>query len=389
MTNGRTKIGIIGCGDVLDMYMSSSVAFPTIEVAALVDNDPVNLKTRSDQFGIPGMNLDTLLGRDDVEFLVNLTPPTAHAEISERAFAAGKHVYSEKPLGITLEEAKRIVDSARKHGCKLAGAPDTLLGAAHRKCRQLLGDGAIGEIVSASAVFMTHGMEHWHPAPKNYFQPGGGPVFDIGPYYIAALVCMLGPLRSVSAISSTGFAERTVTAHGRNHGQVIQVGTPTTYHALLQFSSGVTASLSMSWDVWHHGRGAPIEIYGTEGTLVVPDPNMFGGTAIVRDRNGHETPFDSSQSLLGAPHWKVKDKYKLDREIVLTNYRMAGAADLVDAVRTDREPFTSPTLVLHVLDAMESILVSAREQHPVTLSTADVSLPRMPSEEDIARIVGN
>ncbi|RFU49056.1 Gfo/Idh/MocA family protein [Paraburkholderia sp. DHOC27] len=389
MTNPRTKIGIIGCGDVLDMYMSSSHAFPTIEVAALVDTDPVNLKARSEQFGIPGMSLDTLLGRDDIEFLINLTPPAAHAAISERAFAAGKHVYSEKPLGVTLEEAKRIVASAQRYGRKLAGAPDTLLGAAHRKCRQLLAEGAIGEIVSASAVFMTHGMEHWHPSPNNYFQPGGGPVFDIGPYYIAALVCMLGPIQSVSAISSTGFAQRTVSAQGRNHGQVIQVGTPTTYHALLDFRSGAKASLSMSWDVWHHGRGAPIEVYGTLGTLVVPDPNMFGGTPILRDRHGQETPFDTSQLLLGAPHWKVKDKYRLDKEVTLTNYRMAGAADLVDAVRMDREPFTSPTLVLHVLDAMESILVSARQQQPLMLSTADVALPRMPSEDDIARIVGN
>jgi predicted dehydrogenase len=388
MASARTKIGIIGCGDVLDMYMSSVLAFPALEIAALVDNDPINLNARSDQFGIPGMTLDALLARDDIEFLINLTPPAAHAEISERAFAAGKHVYSEKPLGVTLEEARRIVDSARKHGRKLAGAPDTLLGAAHRRCRQLIGEGAIGKVVSASAVFMTHGMEHWHPSPNNYFQPGGGPIFDIGPYYIAALVCMLGPLRSVSAISSTGFAERTVTAQGRNHGQAIQVGTPTTYHALLEFRSGVTASLSMSWDVWHHGRGGPIEIYGTEGTLAVPDPNMFGGTPVVRDRNGGETRFDSSQSLLGAPHWKVKDKYKLDKEILLTNYRIAGAADLVDAVRTEREPFTSPTLVLHVLDAMESILVSAQQRRVVTLSTADVTLPPLPSEEDIARIVG-
>lgn len=383
----RTKIGFVGCGDVLDMYMSSAKAFPGLHVAAVTDKNPISLKARSEQFSIPAMSFEDLLARADIEFLVNLTPPRAHFETTTAMLAAGKHVYSEKPLGVTLGEAQTLIETAKRYGRTLGSAPDTLLGAGHRLAQTLLRDGAIGQIVSASAVFMTHGMEHWHPAPHNYFQPGGGPVFDIGPYYVGALVRMLGNVAKVSAVSHIGFRERVVAAEGPNHGQVIAVGTPTTYHALLVFSSGVKASLTMSWDVWHHGRGPEIEVYGTEGTLVVPDPNMFGGVNIQRHPDGHETAFDSGEMPLGAPHWRVKEKYRLSEAKLLSNYRMAGAADLVDAVKTGREPFASPSLALHVIDVIESIIRSAEEQRFVELSTATLPLPPGPTEADIARIV--
>ena len=271
----KLGVGVVGCGNISAAYFRLSRLFKGMEIKACADIDPAAAQGRAKEFGIRAESVANLMAAKDIDIVVNLTIPAAHYEVSKAALEAGKHVYSEKPFVLSVREGLELKKRAEKRGLRIGSAPDTFLGGAHQLARHLVDTGAVGRITSGTAFVMSRGMEHWHPNPDFFFQPGAGPVLDIGPYYITDLIQLIGPVKRVAAFATIPMPERIITSKPR-YGQKIKVNTPTTIHAIMEFVNGAVVSLNTSWDVWKHGH-APIELYGDQGSLFVPDPNFFGG----------------------------------------------------------------------------------------------------------------
>lgn len=353
-------IGIIGCGNISAAYLRLAPAFKGLEVRAVADMNMAAAEARAAEFGVKAQSVDDLLANKDVDVVINLTIPDAHFAVTRRILQAGKHAYSEKPLVLTLEEGEELRALASGRGLAVGCAPDTFLGGAHQQARALIDEGKVGTITAGCAAVLNHGMEHWHPSPDFFFLPGAGPMLDLGPYYVANLINFLGPVRRVGALTSSATAERTI-ANGPRNGEKVPVKTPTNIHALLEFHSGATINLSTSWDVWHHKRNH-FELYGTEGTLYVPDPNFFGGTVEIGGRDGSLTtvaPWDH-------PFGKVNQHHN-GRD--LANYRTAGLADMVAALVAGRDARCSLDRALHGVDVMAACLKSGETGQFVTLTT--------------------
>jgi predicted dehydrogenase len=378
------RIGIIGCGNISDAYIRLAKLFRKVEVVACADIVKAAATAKAAAYSLKAMTVDELLKESEIDAVINLTVPAVHAEVSHAILSAGKHAYSEKPLALTYAAAKTLVAEADRRGLKLGGAPDTFLGGGAQTARKLLDKGTIGEVVAGTAHVMSHGMEHWHPNPGFFFKPGAGPVFDVGPYYITTLVALLGPVRSVTAMAKKGFPERLVTAEGPMKGKAVKVTTPTTINAILDFASGAQVTLGASWDVWKHGHANPIELYGARGSMLVPDPNFFGGTIAFSEKGGDYTEVDTSKAPFAAPNWPWAGPF------TRANYRMLGVADMLDAVAAGREPRCSGRLAAHVVDVMESILASARERRFVRVrSTVERPAPLTASDaRRLARAAG-
>jgi len=298
--------------------------------------------------GVRAMPVTALMANPEIDLILNLTIPAAHFDISMQALAAGKHVFTEKPLAVTAEAGRDLVAKAAAHGLAIGSAPDTFLGAAGRQARRLMDAGAIGTPVTGTAFMLGRGMEHWHPDPAFYYQPGAGPVMDMGPYYLTMLVHLLGPVHRVQALATSGQAERTITAEGPKQGTRFAVGTPTTVLSLLQFKGRAAVVFGASWDVFRHSN-APIELHGTEGSLRLPDPDTFGGVISLSRRGGDWADLDTTKQVFGAVNWPIAAP---DR----ANYRMLGLADLARGVREGRAARASGALALHVLEVMEAVL---------------------------------
>jgi predicted dehydrogenase len=373
----KLGIGVVGCGNISMTYMRNAALFGGVELRACADLSADLAAARAAEYGIRPLSLDGLLAAEDVDLVLNLTVPNAHFDVSMAALAAGKHVFSEKPLAATAAQGRAIVAEAQRRGLALGSAPDTFLGAAGRQARRMVDAGDIGHVVAGTAFMMGRGMEHWHPNPSFYYQPGGGPVLDMAPYYLTMLVNLLGPVTRVTAVGRTGAAERLITAEGPLRGTRFPVGTPTTVMALLEFGAGAVVTLGMSWDVFRHSI-PPIELHGTRGSLRLPDPDTFGGTLAI-SREGaawEEVPTDGL--LHGGHNWPYAAP---DR----ANYRMLGVADLVAALDGTRAPRASGALALHVLDVMEAIL-DAAETGQAHAIAGSVGQPEPLSEDEAARL---
>ena len=367
----QAAIGIIGCGVISDTYFRLAPLFKGVRIVACADIMPGIAKAKAETYGVRAMSVDGLLKDESINAVINLTVPNAHFDVSHAVLTAGKHAYSEKPLALSYKQASKLVREADKRGLKIGAAPDTFLGGGGQTARKLLDKGAIGKVVGGSAYVMSRGMEHWHPNPTFFFKPGGGPMLDIGPYYLTTLVSLLGPVKSVTAMATKGYAERLVTAEGPMLGKRIKVTTPTTFNAVLDFRSGAQVSVAASWDVWKHGHVNPIELYGTGGTMIVPDPNFFGGKIACSKADGDYEEIDTSSVPFGAENWEGRPGTPKR-----SNYRMLGVADLIDAADRDREPRCSGRLAAHVVDIMESILLSAADRRFVTVrSTVERPAP--------------
>ena len=350
-------IGIVGAGVISEVYLKNlSTLFDHTRVVGVADVLPERAKARADQFGVEALTVEELLAHPEIELVVNLTIPAAHADIAFRALEAGKSIYNEKPIAIEREDGKRILAMAKEKGLKAGSAPDTFLGGGLQTVRRLLDEGVIGEPVAVNAALLGHGMEAWHPDPFFFFQPGAGPLFDVGVYYVTALTSLLGPFASVSALARASFPERTI-ANGPKLGEKIPVTTPTHIVSSIAFESGVLGSLTASFDVWETDF-AKLTIYGSKGTLQLPDPNTFGGPI---------------RLLVGG-----EDEWQ---EIPITlpnteNSRGLGAADLAMSIRTGQPSRVDGELGYHVLDVMHAILESAeRGSHVMIESTVDRPAP--------------
>ncbi|MGC8666726.1 MAG: Gfo/Idh/MocA family protein [Chthonomonadales bacterium] len=357
------KVGVIGCGNISDVYLRNCRSSPLLEVVACSDLLPERAAAKAAAHDIPkSCPVSDLLADPQIELVLNLTIPRAHAEVSLAALRAGKHVYSEKPLAATRALGRDILQEAARRGLRVGCAPDTFLGGGLQTCRQLLDGGAIGEPVGATAFMLCHGHEAWHPDPEFYYKPGGGPLMDMGPYYLTALVSLLGPVARVTGIAGTTFPQRVITSEARR-GQVIQVETPTHIAGVLQFAAGPIATLVTSFDVWVSTTPG-IEIYGTEGTLVLTDPNGFGGEAKVWRRN------TGQWSQVPATHGFTY------------NARGIGVLDMAAGIRAGRPHRASGDLAYHVLDVMEGILdASFTGSHYSVPSRCDRPAPLAPDLE--------
>lgn len=346
----KTSLGIIGCGTISSRYLQAPRLFDNLQVVACADIDMERARSQAEKFGVPkACTVEELLADPEVEIVVNLTVPAAHAEVMLKAIAAGKTVYGEKPLAIRREDGQAILQAARERQVRVGSAPDTFLGGGFQTCIKLINDGEIGTPVAATAFVLNHGMEHWHPDPYFFYQPGAGPMFDVGPYYLTALIAMIGPVRRVTASVQKTFPERIVTSEAK-YGSVIPVNTPTHIAGILEFAGGAVGTILTSFDVWHH-RLPYIEVYGTEGTLSTPDPNRFDGPVYIRrakEEAWHEVPLTHGYT---------------------SNSRGIGIADMAYAMRSGRLHRANGEMAYHVLDIIESFMQSAAEGRHVTLSS--------------------
>ena len=358
MTNGRRLgIGIIGCGNISSAYLKAMQGFeqlsgfPVLDIKALADMRIEVAEARGAQFGIKATTVDALLADPDIDLVVNLTIPRAHVEVGLRALSAGKHVYSEKPFGITFAEGKTLLDAAERAGLRIGSAPDTFLGGSHQQSRQVVDSGTLGQIVGGTAYFMCPGHEAWHPDPAFYYDIGGGPVLDMGPYYITALVNLLGQVRKVTAMSSQLRSERTIHSEPRR-GQTMAVKVDTHVAGSLQFENGAIVQVGLSFDVAGH-QHLPLELYGTEASLLVPDPNFLGCQVILKRRGANES---WAEILVEQPYADG-------------NYRSLGVADMAFGIIDNRPHRTNGKLALHVLEVMEALATSSRDERTVRIET--------------------
>jgi predicted dehydrogenase len=344
------KVGIIGCGNISSIYLKNAARLEAIEVVACADLIAERAQGRADEFGVPcALSVVELLADPEIEIVINLTTPNAHAEVGLAALRAGKSVYNEKPLAISRTEGAEMLRLAEENGLRVGGAPDTFLGAGIQTCRKLIDDGWIGEPVAATAFMMGHGHESWHPDPEFYYKLGGGPMFDMGPYYVTALVNLVGPIRNVTGMTRITFPERTITSKPK-YGEIIHVDVPTHVAGLLEFANGAIGTIVTSFDVWG-GQLPRIEIYGEQGTLSVPDPNTFGGPVRLRQAGSREW------AEIPLSHGYAE------------NSRGLGVADMAAALRSGRAHRANGKVTYHVLDVMHAIHDASRERHHVTLES--------------------
>lgn len=345
----KTNLGLIGCGNISGIYLKNCLAFDNLNVVACADADAARAKARGQEYGVAVRSVEAVLADPTIQIIINLTPPLAHADISLAALNAGKHVYTEKPLATARADGLKILEMAQARGLRVGGAPDTFLGGGLQTCRRLIDEGAIGEPVAAVAFMLSHGPETWHPNPDFFYQPGAGPMFDMGPYYLTTLIHLLGPIQRVTGSARISFPERLITSQPL-HGTHIKVNTPTHVAGVLDFANGPVATLITSFDVW--AANVPrIEIYGSKGSLSVPDPNTFGGPVRLRTSDSKE--------------WV---------DVPLThgfteNSRGLGVADMAAAIQHNRPHRASGALAIHVLDVMQLFEEASRAGQHLTPTT--------------------
>jgi predicted dehydrogenase len=354
-------VGIIGSGNISATYLRLAPLFKGIEFRAVADINNTAATIRASEFGVEARSIDALLSSVDIDLVVNLTIPDAHFDVSRQILSAGKHLYSEKPLTLSLKDGLELQKLAAGKKLKAGCAPDTFLGGAHQLARKLVDDGQVGTLTAGTAHVMSHGMEHWHPNPDFFFRPGGGPILDLGPYYIANLVNLIGPVRRVAALTSMASSTRIISSAPRA-GERISVTTPTTIQALLEFDSGASITLSASWDVWAHNH-PNMELYGTDGSLFLPDPNFFGGEVRLAKPGRRARVIKPWAHPLGIPNEKHPQG-------MVANYRAAGLADMAAAILEDRDIRCSLDRALHGVDVMVSILRSGEERKFIDIKTS-------------------
>ncbi|MFO7534489.1 MAG: Gfo/Idh/MocA family oxidoreductase [Kiritimatiellia bacterium] len=355
----KTKVGIIGCGNISSIYCKTLKKMANTDLAVVADLLPERAEGRAKEFEIArACTVEQLLADPEIKIVVNLTIPKAHAEVALQVIKAGKSVYNEKPLAETREQAKAMLKLAAQKKVRIGCAPDTFLGAGIQTCRKLIEDGWIGTPVASTAFMMCRGHESWHPDPDFYYQTGGGPMFDMGPYYLTALINLMGPIRRISGSARVTFPQRLITSQPKS-GTLIKVNTPTHIAGVMDFKNGAVGTIITSFDVCAHSHSC-IEVYGTTGSIIVPDPNGFGGEVKVRRQGAKE--WQSVPHTHGYPE----------------NSRGLGVADMAAALQSGRAHRASGELAAHVLDAMQAFLDASDTGKAVTLGTTCAQPAPMP-----------
>ena len=346
------NIGVIGCGMIADIYFRNiqSVFSDVLCLRGICDRNQALARQRAEQYGIACCyeSLEQMLADPQIDVVLDLCPPGAHYSINRQALEAGKHVYSEKPLAATYEQGAELLAIAEERGLRIGCSPDVPLGALIQTARKLVEDGAIGRVIGATANLIKQGVETWHPNPGFLYQPGGGPLLDMGPYYLTALLHIVGPFSAVSAMDAISFPTRTITSQP-HYGEIISVNVPTYVNALLQFECGALATFTATFDVWK-SKLPFLEIYGTEGTMLVSDPNLFGGEIEIARPNGVYT--------------RVPLQFRY-----CDNNRGLGLSDLARSIRSGAVSRADGRYAVHVLEALDAISRSAKSGTRLTLET--------------------
>ncbi|MFP4260870.1 MAG: Gfo/Idh/MocA family protein [Opitutales bacterium] len=344
-------VGVIGCGRVSQAYFRGAQLFEVFHIVACADVEMEAARAQAELNGCEALSVDALLSRSDIEIVLNLTVPAAHAGVSRRILEAGKHVYCEKPLTVDLKDAQALLGLARSKGLRVGCAPDTFLGAGIQTVRDILDSGSIGRITSGTAFMLNHGHESWHPNPGFYYLRGGGPVFDMAPYYLTALVYLVGPVRRVSAITTKAYGQRVATCKERR-GEILPVEVNTHASGILEFHNGAVMTAVFSFDV-HAAGHSPIELYGTGGSIKVPDPNTFGGPV---------------ERILAGEKQRGWQTIELTRPYS-ENSRGIGVADLAQAILDGRPHLACGSLASHVLEVMHAFDKSSESGRAIRIES--------------------
>ena len=356
------KVGVIGCGNIADTYFQSAKNFfNNFEIIACADLYPEASKRSAEKYNIKNLSVEELLLNSEIELIINLTIPDAHFEVSKSILNSGKHSYSEKPIAIEFADGKELLKIAKSKNLYVGSAPDTFLGAAIQKSKEIIEEGSIGDIVLGSISMGVAGHEIWHPNPDFYYKYGGGPILDMGPYYFSALVNLLGPVKSVYSQSRTVFSQRQI-GSGNRKGEKIDVDTPTTLVSQIEFNSGALIDSFFSFDVYKHNK-SHIELYGTKGAINVPDPSYFGGEIkICTEKKSDWKTIKTDDMNLGR-----LDTNRIGGE---KNFRGIGVSEMIDSIKNYKENRCSGELSLHVLDIMQSIIKSAKVDQKINLESS-------------------
>jgi len=371
----KFRVGLIGCGVISDIYLKTCQKFEIVDIVACASLDFAESSRKAEQYNIPRVcTSDEILHDPDIDCVLNLTIPAAHADISLAALEAGKHVYSEKPFVTRLEDGEKILALANSKGLTVGNAPDTFLGGRLQTCRKLIDDGLIGKPTGVSAFAGTHGVERHHPNPDFYYQPGGGPLLDLGPYYLTAMIALLGPVTRSCGFAKKTFHERMIESQPR-YGELMPVEVDTHVCGTLEFANGVIGSLMMSFDIWD-SQLPRLEIYGENGTLCIADPdptdgtNIFGGQVLYKTRETARWSYRPRVPNL--EHWNVAENshgYNQDT-------RGLGLVDLAYAVKDKRPPRASAEIAHHVCEIMFGILESSKNgAYSVLKSSCNMPAP--------------
>jgi predicted dehydrogenase len=356
---GKVGVGLIGAGVISGQYLENLTSFPDLDVRFIADIDLERAQAQAEKFGVPGSGtVEQLLQDDEIEIVVNLTIPKVHVEVALQVLAAGKHVWTEKPFALDRESGTTLLDAAHAAGLRVATAPDTFLGAGLQSARRLLESGRIGAPLTALTLLQSPGPESWHPNPDFLFQEGAGPLFDVGPYYLTALVQLFGPVARVSAVSGKAKPVRVI-GSGPRAGETFEVTVPTHVAALYQFESGQTAQSTFSFD--SKLRRTQFEVAGVDGTLVVPDPNNFDGELAV---------------------WGDGETAEVIPAVGATTTRGSGVLELARAIRAGRPERASGEQAFHILDIMVSTIEAAESGEPVEVASTVTLAPPLPEDWD-------
>jgi len=361
------NIGIIGCGNISETYFRAQKYFNNFNIIACSDINPEASNKCAKEYNIREQEVDEIVINPDVDIILNITIPQSHYEVSKKALENGKHVYSEKPMSVKYIHAKELNTISREKKLYFGNAPDTFLGGGGQLSRELIDNDQIGKILTGNFIFAFPGMQTCHPDPESWFREGGGPVIDMGPYFFTALVNLLGPVKNVRARGSRFSNERTFLI-GPKTGQQFKVEIPTSYMLNLEFHNDTIVQGFLSFDVNNHARNH-MELYGSKGSIIVPDPNMFGGPVSISKELGSEwTEHSVEDKPLGKTNIFTQSS-RSNESPQQSNYRGAGLSEMIDAMENQRIHRCNGDLALHVIDIIESTMISASQVKEIQMRT--------------------
>ena len=380
------NIGLIGCGNIAETYFRAQDYFNNIKFVACADKFPEVSKKCADQYNIKSLTVDEILKDTNVDVILNLTIPQAHFEISKLALEAGKHVYSEKPMSIKYDEANELVNLAKDNNLYIGNAPDTFLGGGGQVARKFIDDGDIGKVMTGNFIFAFPGVQEFHPNPESWFQSGGGPVIDMGPYFFTTLVNLLGPVKNVRSRGKK-FADQREYLVGPKKGKSFNVDISTSVMLDIEFANEAIVQGFISFDVQNHARNH-MELYGTKGSLVVPDPNMFGGPVLLSRELGSEwQEFSVEDKYLGKTNI-INHSGRSNEAPKQSNYRGVGLSEMIYSIENNIQHRCNGNLALHVLDIIESTIIASETKKEVSLRST-CEQPKPLSEEQIKLLIKN
>ena len=380
------NIGLIGCGNIAETYFRAQDYFNNIKFVACADKFPEVSKKCADQYHIKSLTVDEIIHDTNVDIILNLTIPQAHFEISKLALEAGKHVYSEKPMSIKYDEANELVNLAKDNNLYIGNAPDTFLGGGGQVARKFVDDGDIGKVMTGNFIFAFPGVQEFHPNPESWFQSGGGPVIDMGPYFFTTLVNLLGPVKNVRSRGKK-FADQREYLVGPKKGKSFNVDISTSVMLDIEFANEAIIQGFISFDVQNHARNH-MELYGTKGSLVVPDPNMFGGPVLLSRELGSEwQEFSVEDKYLGKTNI-INHSGRSNEAPKQSNYRGVGLSEMIYSIENNIQHRCNGNLALHVLDIIESTIIASETKKEVSLRST-CEQPKPLSEEQIKLLIKN